>query len=442
MDKKIYLVSLGCPKNLIDSEVMLGQLSKNGYQVSQSAVEADILLINTCGFIQPAVEESIDEILNLSRLKENYPNKRLVVTGCLVQRYGVDLSKELPEVDIFIGTDGFQDIVKELEGIDPPRRLIPPEPRYLMNSLTPRLISTPAHRAYLKISEGCQNNCAFCLIPDMRGSLRSRSVDDVVTEARKLEEHGVKELTLVAQDLTAYGLDQERDYPDLTMLIEKILAGCTIPWLRLLYLYPSRLPQKLLQLMAAEPRLLPYLDIPLQHVSPSVLRAMGRPFGTTYVNNVIDNIRAIVPQAAIRTTFMVGFPGETEKDICLLEDFLKEKQFDHVGIFTYANEEGCAAAGLPRQCREEDKLERRDHLMAIQSEISLAKQEKMLGKTELVLVEGISAETDLLLEGRTRFQAPEIDGRVYITDGICNAGDFVKVKISETFVYDLAGEIV
>jgi ribosomal protein S12 methylthiotransferase len=442
MAEKIYLVSLGCPKNLIDSEVMLGYLHINGYQISQSAEQADILLINTCGFIQSAVEESIEEILRLARFKEDNPGKLLVVSGCLVQRYGAELSRELPEVDIFIGTDGFQNIIRELADRKPAGRTIALKPHYIMNSSTPRLISTPAHRAYLKISEGCQNSCAFCLIPGLRGPLRSRLVDDIVREAQQLESRGVKELTLVAQDLTAYGLDLGRNYPDLTMLVEKILAGCTIPWLRLLYLYPSRLSTALLQLMAAEPRLLPYLDIPLQHVSPTVLKAMNRPFGPAHIHDVIDNIRAIIPQAAIRTTLMVGFPGETENDVQQLEKFLEDKQLDHVGIFTYANEEGCAAAGLSGQCREEVKEERRQRLMTLQADISLKKQLKMIGKIEQVLVEGISDETDLLLEGRTRFQAPEIDGRVYITHGRCNAGDLVKVQIAEAFAYDLAGEII
>ena len=442
MTEKIYPVSLGCPKNLIDSEVMLGQLSLNGYQICQEPEEADILLINTCGFIQSAVEESIAEILELARFKEDDQAKKLVVTGCLVQRYGAELAAELPEVDIFLGTDGFQNIVAELAAPKPPVRTILPEPRYIMDSATPRLVSTPPHRAYLKISEGCGNRCAFCLIPGLRGPLRSRSLDDIVREAQKLAGQGVKELTLVAQDLTAYGLDRGRDYPGLTVLVKKILAGCAIPWLRLLYLYPSRLPATLLELMAGEPRLLPYLDIPLQHVSSSVLQAMNRPPGPAQVHGVIDKIRAIVPQAAIRTTLMVGFPGETEEDVRQLEKFLEEKQLDHVGIFTYANEEGCAAAALPGRLSREAKEERRQRLMAVQKDISLAKQQKMVGKTEEVLVEGISGETDLLLEGRTRFQAPDIDGRVYITSGRCNAGDLVRVRIAEAFAYDLAGEIV
>ncbi len=442
MNKKVFLVSLGCPKNLIDSEVMLGQLRRHGYQMRPNPEEADILLVNTCAFIQSAVEESIDEILELARFKVDGPARLLVVTGCLVQRYGTELSRELPEVDIFIGTDGFQNIVGKIEDRARPQGPIPPEPRYIMNSSTPRLISTPPHRAYLKISEGCRNRCAFCLIPGLRGTLRSRPLDDIVLEAQKLEEQGVKELTLVAQELTAYGLDLGRDYPDLTMLIEKILGRCDIPWLRLLYLYPSRLTPGLLHLMAAEPRLLPYLDIPLQHVSPSILQAMRRPFGPEHIHNVIDRVRDLVPQAAIRTTLMVGFPGETEDDVRQLEDFLKERQLDHVGIFAYANEEGCAAAQLPGQCPEEVKEERRQRLMELQAGISLAKQQKMVGRVETVLVEGISEETDLLLEGRTRFQAPEIDGRVYITSGRCNAGDLVKVQIAEAFTYDLAGEIV
>ncbi len=345
MEKKLNLVSLGCPKNLVDSEVMLGLLAKDGYSVCSSPEEADLLLVNTCGFIQPAVEESIDEILNLGQVKKRRPGVRLVVTGCLVQRYGEQLREQLPEVDLFIGTDGFQDIVAAIkrseQGCEPPS--IPLKPLYVMDSSVSRQISTPRHRAYLKISEGCLNRCAFCLIPSLRGGLRSRPVADLILEAKWLAAQGVKEMTLVGQDLTAYGLDLGRNHPALTDLIEQLLAACDIPWIRLLYLYPGRLDDDLLRLMAAEPRLLSYLDLPLQHVSDSVLKRMNRPFGRAHVLDVVEKIRQIVPRAAIRTTLMVGFPGESEKDVRCLEDFMTAGRLDHVGIFTYCNEEGCAA---------------------------------------------------------------------------------------------------
>ncbi|MCD6390300.1 MAG: 30S ribosomal protein S12 methylthiotransferase RimO [Desulfobulbaceae bacterium] len=444
MEKKLYLISLGCPKNLVDSEVMLGLLAEDGYRVCSSPEEADLLLVNTCGFIQPAVEESIDEILSLGQVKVRHPAVKLVVTGCLVQRYGEQLKEQLSEVDLFIGTDGFQDIAAAIkrseQGRKPPS--MPLKPLYIMDSSVPRQISTPRHRAYLKISEGCLNRCAFCLIPSLRGGLRSRPITDLIVEAKHLEEQGVKEMTLVGQDLTAYGLDLGRNHPVLTDLIEHLLAACNIPWIRLLYLYPGRLGEDLLRLMAAEPRLLSYLDLPLQHVSDSVLKRMNRPFGRSHVFDVVEKIRQIVPQAAIRTTFMVGFPGETEKDVRCLENFMTACRLDHVGIFTYSNEEGCAAERLPNQCSEEEKEERRDRLMEIQVAISLEKNQKRVGSTVEVLVEGVSPETDLLLEGRARFQAPEIDGRIYITDGHCNGGDLVNVEITEAYTYDLAGRIV
>lgn len=444
MKKKLYLVSLGCPKNLVDSEVMLGLLAEDGYRVCSSPEEADLLLVNTCGFIQPAVEESIDEILSLGQVKVHHPAVKLVVTGCLVQRYGRQLREQLPEVDLFIGTDGFQDISAAIKRLEQGRKpsSIPVKPLYIMDSSVPRQISTPWHRAYLKISEGCLNRCAFCLIPSLRGGLRSRPVADLVLEAKRLEGQGVKEMTLVAQDLTAYGLDLGRNHPVLTDLLEQLLAACNIPWIRLLYLYPGRLGEDLLRLMAAESRLLSYLDLPLQHVSGPVLQRMNRPFGRDHVLAVVEKIRQIVPQAAIRTTFMVGFPGETEKDVRCLESFMTACRLDHVGIFTYCNEEGCAAEKLPNQCSEEEKEERRDRLMEIQTGISLEKNQKRVGTTVEVLVEGVSSETDLLLEGRARFQAPEIDGRVYITDGHCNAGDLVNVEINEAYPYDLSGGIV
>lgn len=442
--KKVFLVSLGCPKNLVDSEVMLGLLAREGCLTCASAEEADLLLINTCGFIQPAVEEAIDAIIDLCQIKKEQPSKRLVVTGCLVQRFGSDLRQELPEVDLFVGTDGFQDIVQSLKRMESgeSRPCLQAEPLFLMDSLIPRLVSTPPHRSYLKISEGCSNRCAYCLIPSLRGPLRSRSSKDIVVEAKRLGELGVKELTLVGQDLTAYGQDLGREHAGLTRLLERILTGCDIPWIRLLYLYPDRLEDGLLRLMAAEPRLLSYLDIPLQHVSDSVLKRMKRPSKGKKLGELIEKIRLTVPDATIRTTFMVGFPGETEEDVNRLAHFMKKYRLDHVGIFSYSNEEGCLAEKLSGHCTDSEKEQRRQRIMELQAGISSEINQRRLGKKIQVLVEGISPETDLLLEGRGFFQAPEIDGRIYINDGECKSGDFVDVEITETYTYDLAGGIV
>lgn len=442
MNKKLCLVSLGCPKNLVDSEVMLGLLEQDGYAVCPDPKDADLLVVNTCGFIQSAVEEAIDEILHLSRIKESNPQARLVVTGCLVQRYGEELREELPEVDLFIGVDGFQNIGAILRDATIGKRgihLAPP--LFIMDSSLPRRISTPAHRAYLKISEGCSNRCSYCLIPSIRGPLRSRPLDDLVIEAKKLGDEGVRELTLVGQDVTAYGIDLANKQANLPGLLTALLQNSTIDWFRLLYLYPNRITDELLALMAGEKKVLNYLDIPLQHVSSHILKKMNRPFNRAQIDSLLERIYKKVPTAAIRTTFIVGFPGEKESDVEEIADFLKTYRLNNVGIFPYSNEEGCAAEHFPDQCSEDEKQERYDYLMELQSEISLSKNREYVGRTLPVLVEGISRESELLLEGRTEFQAPEIDGCVYITDGRCRQGDIVNVTITEAHPYDLVGTI-
>ncbi len=442
MSKNVFLVSLGCPKNLVDSEVMLAELSTAGYLVCETPDEADLLLVNTCGFIQPAVEEAIDHILMLSEVKQASTGMKLVVTGCLVQRYGKQLQQELPEVDLFIGVDDFSHIIDLINRTnDEPGKLVMSSSHFIMNSKTPRQISTPRHRAYLKISEGCSNKCTYCLIPSIRGPLRSRSIADLGTEAKQLEQVGVKELTLVGQDVTAYGLDLGAKNANLCALLRHILENTGIDWLRLLYLYPNRITDELLSLMAGEERLLSYLDIPLQHISSTVLKRMNRPFNKGQVIDLIGRIRTILPDAAIRTTFIVGFPGETDEDVEEIAHFLKTYRLNNVGIFTYSNEEGCAAEHFAEQLPEEIKQERRDYLMEIQSHISLAKNQECVGKIMPVLIEGISRESELLLEGRTTFQAPEIDGCVYITDGQCQAGEITMVTINEAHSYDLVGEV-
>lgn len=442
--RTVFTVSLGCPKNLVDTELMLGLLVEAGFAPCEEAEEADLLLVNTCGFIQSAVEEGIEEILTLAEVKAQWPEKKLVVVGCMVQRYGADLAKELSEVDLFIGTEGTQDIVRRVQALAQAEK---PQvhlalPTFLQDSTMPRKLSSPAHRAYMKVTEGCANRCAYCLIPSLRGDLRSRHLADLVNEVGMLAENGVQEVTLVAQDLTAYGHDLGPGAPHLVELLRALLDASDIPWFRLLYLYPTRVNAELLDFMAANPRIVPYLDIPLQHVSDSVLKGMNRPYGRRQIEALLARIRSLLPQAAIRTTFMVGFPGETEADVQQLADFMEEQKLAHVGIFGYSNEEGCAAYHLPGQCSEEEKSERRQRLMELQSGISLAKNQAMVGRVEKVLVEGWSRETDLLLEGRTRFQAPEIDGCVYINAGVGNPGDIVEVLITEAHPYDLVGEII
>jgi ribosomal protein S12 methylthiotransferase len=441
--RKVYIQSLGCPKNLVDSESMLGSLQQAGYEPCTEPENADLLLINTCGFIQSAVEEGIDEILSLASIKASAPGKRLVVTGCLVQRYGEEIRKELPEVDLFIGTDGFQNLIGHLDHLEHGGSsfIRCEKPLFLANSTLPRQISTPSHRAYLKVTEGCINHCTYCLIPSIRGALRSRSQADLLREARQLDQQGVKELTLIAQDLTSYGLDQGGG-PRLIPMLQDLVAATNIPWLRLLYLHPLRVDRQLLEFIAGEPRIVPYLEIPFQHVSSRLLKKMNRQYDRGHVEELLAEIGRILPGAALRTTFMVGFPGETAEDVLELENLIRRQKFDHLGIFTYSNEEGCAAAALPEQIPEEIKEERRNRLMEIQSRISLEKNSGRVGSIEEVLIEGLSKESDLLLESRTRYQAPEIDGCVYINDGKGKPGTFVKVRITEAHPYDLIGEIL
>ncbi|MGB3209877.1 MAG: 30S ribosomal protein S12 methylthiotransferase RimO [Desulforhopalus sp.] len=440
---RFHLISLGCAKNLVDSEVMLGSMAIGGWELVDNPDDADLLILNTCGFIQPAVEEAITEIFELVSLKEQRPDKKIVVVGCLVQRYKKNLPEELPEVDLFLGTEAAAEIaeyIARMETGDLPDRVVLPG-RTLMTSDTPRVLSTPVFRSWLKITEGCDNRCSYCMIPSIRGHLRSRTTEDLIHEAQKVQEYGVKELSLIAQDSTAYGNDLGKGQ-DIVHLMHQLLRRTNIPWLRLLYLYPTGISDELLHLMADHPRIVPYLDIPLQHVSDKILSSMNRRYDAAQLYAKIDRIRAKIPDIAIRTTFLVGFPGETDNDFLELETFLEKMHIDHVGVFPYANEEGCPSELFVNQVPDEEKLRRRDYLLEVQSKISAGIQKKYIGRVEQVLVEGLSEETDLLLEGRTRYQAPEVDGCVYINDGVASPGDIVQVHITDTQIYDLVGGIV
>ncbi len=444
--RNFHLVSLGCAKNLVDSEVMISSLIDNGWGVVDDPYGADLLIVNTCGFIQPAVEEAIEEIIGMGEVKERNPDTRLVAIGCFVQRYKSTLSDELPEVDLFIGTEACHrigDLVEDLfdqECSEADAKLILP-PRFLMEKSHRKILATPSHRAWFKMTEGCDNRCSYCMIPSIRGDLRSRTIDDLVCEARWLEGQGVRELSCIAQDLTAYGDDLDEDV-NLVSLLKNVLGETRIPWIRLLYLYPTGVTDSLLELMAENPRILPYLDIPFQHVSDSVLRRMNRRHGGDELYRLVERVRSYLPEVALRTTFLVGFPGETENDVEKLMSFMKEVRLDHVGVFPYANEEGCPSEHFDNQIPDDEKNRRRDELLEIQSGISRDIQKKYIGRKEPVLVDGLSRETDLLLEGRTRFQAPEVDGCVYINDGQANSGDIVMVEVTESQVYDLVGRVV
>jgi ribosomal protein S12 methylthiotransferase len=440
--KTLHLTSLGCAKNLVDSELMLGALEGSGWQAVADPAAADLLLINTCGFIRPAVEEAVDEILRLAACKQADPRKKLVVTGCLVQRYGAELQKELPEVDLFVGLDDQERLPELLRQLPSTTDVILRQPSCGLSSSTmPRRLSTPFFRSWLKITEGCDNRCTYCMIPAIRGRLRSRSIADVVNEAKFLAQAGVKELSLIAQDLTAYGNDLDAN-SNLTELLRQLLAETDIPWLRLLYLYPASVPDDLLELMAAEPRLLPYLDIPFQHVSDQVLQRMNRRYGHQDLDRLIARIRQQVPHCALRSTMIVGFPGETEADISELLAALQDWRLDHVGVFPYEDEDGAPAAALQPKVPNKVKQERFQEVMKVQAAVSQERLQGYVKREEEVLVEGLSRETDLLLEGRTRFQAPEIDGCVYINEGEASPGDIVTVRVTEAHIYDLVGGIV
>lgn len=441
--KTIHLTSLGCPKNFVDSEVILGLLNQSGWKVVEKAEDASVLLVNTCGFIQPAVEESIDVILELAAIKKQSAGVRLVVTGCMVQRYALKLKEEIPEIDLLVGTEGVREIHTILEKLenDAPCPEIHMPKRFLMDADVPRILATPSFRAWMKITEGCDNRCSYCMIPSIRGGLRSRTIADLKKEARLLESKGVKELSLIAQDLTAFGTEKNQG-SQLTLLLKDLLTVTKIPWIRLLYLYPTGITDELLEFMAANSRIVPYLDIPFQHVSTSILKRMNRPYTTEMLVKLIEKIRQILPDIALRTTFLVGFPGETDSDIEQLAIFLSAMRIDHVGVFAYSNEEGSPSEFFDKQVSEQEKEARVEHIHALQSQISSDIQQKYIGKVESVLVEGISQETDLLLEGRTRFQAPDIDGCVLINDGNANPGDIVQVRISESHTYDLVGGII
>ncbi|HEX8722487.1 MAG TPA: 30S ribosomal protein S12 methylthiotransferase RimO [Pyrinomonadaceae bacterium] len=448
--KKVGFISLGCPKNLVDSEVMMGRLKQEGYEITGDAAEADTLVVNTCGFIDAAKKESIDAILEAARLKSEGKCRRLVVAGCLVERYRDELRAEMPEVDAFIGTSQINDITTAAdERVN--TRSLPVLPlgnqtaTYLYDESTPRVLATPGHYAYVKIAEGCDRPCAFCFIPQMRGHFRSRRFGSVLAEAKRLAEAGVKEIILVAQDSSRYGEDLgERDA--LAHLMRELCRVEGVEWVRVMYTYPTHISDAFLDMLAAEPKAVKYLDMPLQHASQNVLKLMKRGGNRESLERLIRRVRERVPGIAVRTTFITGFPGETEEDFEELLAFVKSVEFDRVGVFTYSDEEGTAAFGLPRKVEPKTARKRRDRLMRAQSRVSLKRNRARVGQTVRVLFEGPSEETDLLWQGRAETQAPEIDGCVLINDApegrAPEPGQFVNVEITEAQEYDLVGRIV
>lgn len=441
---KFNIVSLGCARNLVDSEVMAGVLRRNNYEIVEHPADADVVLVNTCGFIGPAKEESVDTILDMSRLKEEGKIKKLVVAGCLSQRYPDELAKELSEVDLFIGTGEvprIAEILREHEA-DSSRRQFVGIPSYLYDHSTPRLRSTPSYTAFLKVSEGCDHKCAFCIIPQLRGPHRSRSIESVVKEAVSLSQQGVKEINLIAQDLTAYGRDR-KDGSTLHALLREMAQIEDVQWIRLLYAYPNFLDQALLEVIRDSEKICKYIDIPFQHVSKSLLQRMRRGKSGSAVREAVVRLRDAIPSLTLRTSLIVGFPGETEADFVELLDFVEEVKFERLGVFKYSEEEGTAAARMGERVLEEEKERRWQEIMDLQSTISRKKNEALIGTIQRVMIGEVDSEFGKL-SGRTQAHAPEVDGAVFIdgSDALDNMtrGQIVDVKITEALDYDLIGE--
>lgn len=452
---KIGFVSLGCPKNLVDSELMMGQLAEHGYQLTTDKESADVIVVNTCGFIDAAKEESINTILEMAELKESGNCKRLVVAGCLVERYRKDLLNQLPEVDAVLGTS---EIEKIIAAVDPAAVAAQDAafvtsnawmtrglPTYLYDEYTPRILSTPKHFAYLKIAEGCDHTCSFCAIPQMRGMYRSRRAGSILKEAEQLASQGVKELVLISQDSTQYGIDLgiKDGLADLLRSMAKIDG---IEWIRIMYTYPNSLSDATLRAMAEEEKICSYLDMPLQHSSGNVLKRMRRGGNRAMLTRLLERARSFVPGIALRTTFIVGFPGETDEDFADLMTFVREIEFDRLGVFTYSDEEGTHGFDLNSKVSARVMKSRRAKVLREQSRISKRRHKMMIGSRHRALLEGVSDESELFLQARLESQAPEIDGHVLINDipdGFdVKTGDFVEIEITDAHEYDLVARIV
>ena len=441
--QKVSMVSLGCAKNLVDAEVMLGHLPAERFEIVTDESQAEIIIVNTCAFISDAKEESVETILEVADHKLNGNCRLLVVTGCLPQRYAAELAADLPEVDIFIGTGELPRLVELIDAHQEQGGALQAigVPHYLYDHTTPRVKSSPFYSTYVKIAEGCDNYCSYCIIPQLRGPLRSRSIESVVSEVTGLVADGVKEINLIAQDLTAFGLDR-KDGSTLAGLLRELVKIDGLHWLRLLYAYPDGISDELIELIATEEKICNYLDVPFQHISDTILGLMNRRIDQQAIRGLVERLRRAIPDLTLRTSFIVGFPGETEQQFAELLAFVKEGHFDRVGVFRYSREEGTSAATLPDQVAERTKKSRMDKLMKAQQRVSFRRNRALVDHIEPVLVEGYSEETDLLLSGRSVRQAPDIDGQVYITDGQAEIGDIVPLRITDSSDYDLIGEIV
>ena len=446
---KVGFVSLGCPKNLVDSEVMMGILARSGYEITPRAGDADVLVVNTCSFIAPAQQESVQSILEMAEYKKFGRAQKLIVAGCMVERYRDEIREQIPEVDAVIGTGEIERILEACEGDLRANDAASVElPTYLYHDLTPRILATPRHTAYIKINEGCDHPCTFCVIPQLRGKFRSRRFESVVREAENLAAAGVREILLIGQDTTFYGEDLGlRD--GLAVLLERLAQVEDLSWVRFLYCYPNRITPRLLDTIAAHPRLAKYLDVPLQHASRNVLARMKRGSNGDAFLKMLEKARKAIPGVSIRTSFIVGFPGETEKDFRELCDFVRAAEFDWMGVFSYSDEDTSQSFGLDKKVDEKTIARRRDTLMSIQKKISARNLKKRVGQRLQIMLEGPSKDTDLVWEARLQGMAPDIDGKVYITEfeGVNDAADLpapgtlATVEITEAKDYDLIGRV-
>ena len=442
--RSVHFVSLGCAKNLVDSQVMLGLLKNDQYQVTNDPAQASVIVINTCSFIESAKRESIDTILEMASYKDTSECKALVVAGCLPQRYKAELQKELPEVDLFIGTGEYQRIAELVDWArkgELPQRAYVNKPVFIHTEEHPRVQTGEFYSAYLKISEGCNRHCSFCIIPTLRGNTRSRDVAGLVEEAKRLANQGVKELNLVAQDLTEYGMEYRYQKMTLEKLLPELCKIEGIEWIRLLYAYPDQFSDELIDIVVSEKKIAKYLDMPIQHTGDRILKLMNRRFTRDQVFSFIEKLRSKVPDIFLRTSIIAGFPGETEEEFQDMKKDLAFLSFDHLGAFSYSKEEGTKAANLLGLAPIQTRRRRQREIRALHETISLKKNKSLIGKTFSVLVEGVSDETDLLLKGRHSGQAPDIDGQVLINCGTASPGDIVDVTITEALPYDLVGEI-
>ncbi len=446
---KVGFVSLGCPKNLVDSEVMMGILTRSGYEITPRASDADVLVVNTCSFIAPAQQESVQSILEMAEYKKFGRAQKLIVAGCMVERYRNEIREQIPEVDAVIGTGEIEKILDACEGgLRNDEAASGRSPTYLYHDLTPRILATPRHTAYIKINEGCDHPCTFCVIPQLRGKFRSRRFESVVREAENLAAAGVREISLIGQDTTFYG--EDLGLPDgLAVLLERLSQVEDLHWIRFLYCYPNRVTPRLLDTIAGHPRLAKYLDVPLQHASRNVLARMKRGSHGDAFLKMLEKARKAIPGVSIRTSFIVGFPGETEKDFRELCDFVRAAEFDWMGVFGYSDEDISQSFALDRKVDEKTIARRRDTLMSIQKKISARKLKRQVGQQTQVMLEGPSKDTDLVWEARLQGMAPDIDGKVYVTEfeGVNDAaelpapGTLATIEITEAKDYDLIGRV-